>query len=114
MNESLTPAGRPRKGRRQRKPLMHAAHDPRYLEFVARLRRARKHKGITQTQLAHLLGKPQPYVSKVETCERRIDLVETAEWCMRLGICIDEILPQSLTRALASNASSKSDQAGAS
>ena len=80
---------------------MQAAHDPRYLEFVARLRQARKDKGLTQTQLAALLGKPQPYVSKIETCERRIDLVETAEWCIRLGVCIDEVLPTSLARALA-------------
>lgn len=88
---------------------MQAAHDPRYLEFVARLRQARRDKGLTQTQLADLLGKPQPYVSKVETCERRIDLVETAEWCIRLGISIDEALPRSLGRALVSNSPSTSD-----
>ena len=88
---------------------MQAAHDPRYLEFVARLRQARKDKGLTQTQLADLLGKPQPYVSKVETCERRIDLVETAEWCIRLGISIDEVLPRRLAGALASDSPSTSD-----
>lgn len=88
---------------------MQAAHDPRYLEFVARLRQARRNKGLTQTQLAGLLGKPQPYVSKVETCERRIDFVETAEWCLRLGISIDEVLPRSLAYALASDAAATSD-----
>ena len=90
---------------------MQAANDPRYLEFIARLRQARKDKGITQTQLADLLGKPQPYVSKIETCERRIDLVETAEWCIRLDISINQVLPQRLKRDLASGARSKSDYA---
>ncbi len=87
--------------RPQWNPRMQAAHDPRYLELVARLRQARKDKGFTQAQLAALLGKPQPYVSKVETCERRIDLVEAAEWCIRLDISIAEVLPRSLARALA-------------
>lgn len=82
---------------------MQAAHDPRYLEFVARLRRTRKDRGITQARLADLLGKPQPYVSKVETCERRIDVVEAAEWCIRLGVRIDDVLPGTLSAALASH-----------
>lgn len=81
---------------------MQAAHDPRYLEFAARLRRARKEKGLTQAQLAALLGKPQPYVSKIETCERRIDIVETADWCIRLDVRIDDVLPKSLAGALRS------------
>lgn len=82
---------------------MQAANDPRYLEFAARLRQARKAKGLTQAQLAAQLGKPQAFVSKVETCERRIDLVETAEWCIRLDVCIDDVLPRSLGRASASH-----------
>ena len=89
---------------------MQAAHDPRYLEFAARLRRARKDRGLTQAQLAALLGKPQPYVSKIETCERRIDIVETADWCMRLDVCIDDVLPRSLAGALRSR--SESDREG--
>jgi len=90
---------------------MQAAQDPRYLEFAARLRRARKDKGLTQAQLAALLGKPQPYVSKIETCERRIDIVETADWCMRLDVFIDDVLPGSLADALRSR--EESDQEGA-
>ncbi|MDE2781316.1 MAG: helix-turn-helix transcriptional regulator [Gemmatimonadota bacterium] len=81
---------------------MQAAHDPRYLEFAARLRRARTDKGLTQAQLAALLGKPQPYVSKIETCERRIDIVETADWCIRLDVGIADVLPRSLVGALRS------------
>lgn len=91
---------------------MPAAHDPRYLEFIARLRQARKDKGLTQTRLAELLGKPQPYVSKVETCERRIDLVETAEWCIWLGISLDEVLPRSLAQVLVPKSPPTAGQVG--
>ena len=91
---------------------MRAADDPRYLEFAARLRQVRKRRGLTQAQLAGLLGKPQPYVSKIETCERRIDIVETAEWCIRLNVCIGEVLPGSLAGALSSSSSMASEGAG--
>lgn len=79
---------------------MQAAHDSRYLEFIALLRRARKRKKLTQAQLAFLLAKPQSYVSKVETCERRIDFIETVEWCANLDIPLDELLPNELRQTL--------------
>jgi len=50
----------------------------RYLsEAVARLlRRYRQEAGIKQEDVAGSLRKPQSYVSKVESGERRVDLVE--------------------------------------
>ena len=75
---------------------MRAAHDPRYLELVARLRQARQAHHLTQAQLALLLGKTQSYVSKVETCERRIDAIETAEWCAHLQVQLEDVLPKEL------------------
>ena len=79
---------------------MRAAYDPRYLEFVARLRQARKARGLTQAELAELLAKPQSYVSKVETCERRLDLIEAAEWCVHIQARLDDLLPEDLRQAL--------------
>lgn len=67
--------------------------DPRYIEIIARLRAAREHLGLSQAEVATRLGKPQPYVAKVETCERRIDLLETLELCSALGIGLEAILP---------------------
>jgi transcriptional regulator with XRE-family HTH domain len=39
---------------------------------------ARKKAGVTQDELADRLGKPQPFVSKVERGVRRIDVIEFA------------------------------------
>jgi len=37
---------------------------------------ARKGAGLTQRQLAQRLGKPPSFVAKIETGERRLDIVE--------------------------------------
>lgn len=84
---------------------MRAAFDPFYTEFVARLRSARKASGYTQSELAELLCKPQSYVSKVETAERRIDVIEAARWCMALGLSLESVLPANLT--VSGNSSTK-------
>ena len=36
--------------------------------------------GLTQEDLAERLGKPQSFVAKVETQERRLDLIEFVKW----------------------------------
>jgi transcriptional regulator with XRE-family HTH domain len=79
---------------------MSGAHDPRYIEFIARLRTARKSKNLSQKEVGELLNKPQSFVSKVETCERRLDVIEAAEWCVALGLALDEALPPSVKKAL--------------
>ena len=48
----------------------------RYKEFLRRLRRSRLEAGLTQTKVADALGKPQSFVSKCETGERRVDVIE--------------------------------------
>ena len=47
---------------------------------------------MTQTDLAERLGKPQSFVSKYETGERRLDVVEFVNVCSALGIEPDRIL----------------------
>lgn len=47
--------------------------------MLARLREAREVAGLRQVQIAEKLGKPQSYVSKVESGERRIDPLELAD-----------------------------------
>lgn len=49
------------------------------------LRETRTEKGFTQVQLSEALGMPQSYVSKYETGERRLDVVELRQVCQSLG-----------------------------
>nr|WP_134678046.1 helix-turn-helix transcriptional regulator [Pseudomonas khazarica] len=45
----------------------------------------RKTSGLTQTQLADRLGRPQSFVSKYERGERRLDVVELLQVCRAIG-----------------------------
>ena len=49
------------------------------------MRAARKASGLTQEQVAQRLGKPQSYVSKCQSGERRMDIVEIHAFCRALG-----------------------------
>jgi transcriptional regulator with XRE-family HTH domain len=42
--------------------------------------------GLTQVELSQAIGRPQSYVSKYETGERKLDYVEITEICEALGI----------------------------
>lgn len=52
--------------------------DPAYRYFLRALVDARRDAGLTQRQVAERLHKPQSYVSKCESGERRVDVVELA------------------------------------
>lgn len=68
-----------------------ATLDP-YLALAHILKEARLTARYTQSDLAEGLGKPQSYVSKYESGERRLDFVEVAEVCDALGIRMTQIL----------------------
>jgi len=57
-----------------------------YERMVRTLVEARLQAELTQRDLAQRLGKPRSYVSKIETKERRLDLVEFVELAEALGI----------------------------
>jgi len=52
------------------------------------LRTIRKEAGLSQQELATRLGKPQSFVSKYESGERRLDLIEVFHICQVLGISL--------------------------
>ena len=60
------------------------AHDA-YSQLVEFLVALRKRQGITQVELARRLGRPQQFVSFVETKERRLDVVEFCAYVRALG-----------------------------
>jgi transcriptional regulator with XRE-family HTH domain len=47
---------------------------------------------MTQQQLADRMKRPQSFVAKVEGGERRLDVVEFAEWTIALGADYSELL----------------------
>lgn len=70
-----------------------STYDERYQKFLLRLRQARDHSGLTQADVARLLGKPQSYVSRSESGERRLDVVETAEIAFLYQVSLEELVP---------------------
>lgn len=59
-----------------------------YAEFLGRLRRARESARLTQAETARRLGKPQSYVSKSESGERRVDVVELSAFARTYAVPI--------------------------
>ncbi len=57
----------------------------KYREFLRRLRKARNDAGLTQMDVARKLRRPQSFVSKCESGERRVDVIELAEFARLYG-----------------------------
>jgi transcriptional regulator with XRE-family HTH domain len=55
---------------------MGSAYPEEYRRFLKKLRDARLEAGLNQVDVAKRMKKPQSFVSKIETGERRIDPVE--------------------------------------
>lgn len=49
-------------------------------EIVARLKRARIEAGLGQVEVARKLGKTQSYLSKIESGQRRFDVLQLKEF----------------------------------
>jgi len=60
--------------------------------FLALLRQMRLDAGLRQADLARKLRQPQSFVSKYESGERRIDVLELREVCKALGISLTEFM----------------------
>lgn len=60
-------------------------HTDRYELFRNLLIEKRKEAGMTQADIAERLSKPQSYVSKYETGERRLDLIEFLDISEAIG-----------------------------
>ena len=56
------------------------------------LRKIRVEAGLRQTDLARGLGKPQSFVSKYESGERRLDVLELRRICQVVGISLQDFV----------------------
>ncbi len=71
---------------------MSTIHSPRYRQFLKKLRAARLDAGLTQQQVARALRKPQSFVSKCESGERRVDVVELERFARLYGKRLEDFL----------------------
>ena len=60
--------------------------------FQSVLRDLRQERGLNQQQLANLLGVPQQCVSRYETGERRLDVLELLHILETLGMPLSEFI----------------------
>lgn len=72
--------------------MVRSLRTPGHLALMQVLIDTRKDAGLTQQALADRLRRPQSYIAKIENGERRIDVVEFAEWAMAIEIGPDRVL----------------------
>ena len=63
-----------------------------YQRLCSLLRELRHEAGLTQVQVAEQLEVPQSFVSKYESGERRLDVVELGHVAGALGVSLRDVL----------------------
>ncbi|MBS0457906.1 MAG: helix-turn-helix transcriptional regulator [Proteobacteria bacterium] len=84
-----------------------STHHQHYQAFLGLLRSLRETCGLTQVALADRIGNTQTFVSKVERGERRLDVVEFAEWCEALGYSPESAFEEFLAKRKARSTRSR-------
>ena len=54
-------------------------------ELVSAVVALRKNAGLTQRELAEAVGREQNYIGRIETGQRRVDLIELVQICRACG-----------------------------
>jgi transcriptional regulator with XRE-family HTH domain len=67
---------------------------PQQIELRKLLLRQRMDRGVTQTELAKRLGKPQSFVAKYEGGERRLSVIEFIEIAEALQVRPSDLLDE--------------------
>ena len=66
--------------------MRHSRHTSRYKKLQVALKLARAAAGMTQAQVGEQLGRPQSFVNKYESGERRLDVIEFLDVARILGV----------------------------
>jgi len=77
---------------RLKRDVQKTIYSRKHQQFCEMLKQARKSKGLTQTELAQRLGTRQQWVAKVESGERRLDVIEFSEIAPALGLNVTKFL----------------------
>jgi transcriptional regulator with XRE-family HTH domain len=78
--------------RLDRRKLQKTIFRQEYLKLVEFLKNNRDSRGLSQAELAMLIGQDQTFVSKYENRVRRLDIIETWDICQALEINIHDLL----------------------
>ena len=73
---------------------MQSVHSAAYRAFRERLISAREKAGLTQAQVAKELRIPQSRVSRMESGERRVDVIELAAFARLYGKSLTWFVPK--------------------
>ena len=76
-----------------------AKFGPTYARLLALLIEGREKAELKQSDLALKLGKPQSYISKIESGERRLDVAEFIELVTAMGSDPVQILKKTIAKA---------------
>ncbi|WP_438335512.1 helix-turn-helix domain-containing protein [Edwardsiella tarda] len=71
---------------------MSSIYSYEYRLIIKTLKVRRIELKITQAQLAQELGKPQSFVSKIESGERRLDIIEFVHIARQLSLDLNKVL----------------------
>jgi len=61
-----------------------AIYRPEYAIFLALIKKRRLDAGLTQAACSEALGRPQSFMSDVETGSRRLDIIQLRDLCVVL------------------------------
>jgi transcriptional regulator with XRE-family HTH domain len=64
---------------------MKSIYSPESELFGKWLRQQRKAAGLTLREAGDLVDKPHSFIAKIETGQRRLDVIEYVWYCQRLG-----------------------------
>jgi transcriptional regulator with XRE-family HTH domain len=65
-----------------------------YDVLLTLIKKHRKESGLTQVDCSNALGRPQSFMSDVETGSRRLDVVQLRDLCNVLGIDFQALLSE--------------------
>ncbi|QDT40335.1 helix-turn-helix protein [Gimesia alba] len=67
-------------------------YSQKYSQLLKALKEARKEAGVTQTTVGKIFGAHASFVSKCESGERRIDVIELAAFCRIYNVPLADFL----------------------
>lgn len=69
-------------------------YKPEHAALLTLLKKHRKAAGLTQVQCSKALGRPQSFMSDVESGTRRLDIVQLRDLCEVLGIGLQDLIAE--------------------